>query len=417
MNGTIDDAQPFPAMTRSLLGLFVLLLSGILFAETPALTRINEVLASGEKPVRVVCFGDSVTGVYYHTGGLRAYTDLLGDALRQIHPRASVTLINAGMSGHTTTNGLGRLMQSVLVHKPHLVTVMFGLNDVAKLPIAAYRKNLIEIVSKCRASGAEVVLCTPNTVLTTPDRPFEKVIAYCEVVRSVSRELNVPLCDTFAALEAVKTRAPDAWRLAMSDEIHPNLSGHRRIAEQLALTITGDATTLEDTGPSLPLLDHTFKRLKAGEAVKVLAMPPFDTLIGDALREVVPGANIATIPWPTEGLSRYQLMKDASHRVRPLVPDLVVVAVPRTAGAKDREEFIRTQMWITANSLSRGKREWDVLVVHPSVVEPVTEAPEEDGMIRLITAAQDLPLLDRVTGDSRDAKAILVEWLTGAKGP
>ena len=73
--------------------------------------------------------------------------------------------------------------------------------------------------------------------------------------------------------------------------------------------------------------------------------------------------------------------------------------------------------WITANSLSRGKREWDVLVVHPSVVEPVTEAPEEDGMIRLITAAQDLPLLDRVTGDSRDAKAILVKRLTGAKGP
>ena len=91
--------------------------------------------------------------------------------------------------------------------------------------------------------------------------------------------------------------------------------------------------------------------------------------------------------------------------------------MPRAAGSKDREEFIRTQMWITANSLSRGKREWDVLVVHPSVIKPESTTPDEDGMIRLITAAQDLPLLDRVTGDSRDAKAILVEWLTGAKGP
>ena len=35
------------------------------------------------KPLRIVCFGDSVTGVYYHTGSRRAYTDMVGIALKK----------------------------------------------------------------------------------------------------------------------------------------------------------------------------------------------------------------------------------------------------------------------------------------------------------------------------------------------
>jgi len=407
-------------MKRSpLLALLALLLPvSSRLAETPAMNRIREVLASGEKQVRVVAFGDSVTGLYYHTGGRQAYGELLGEAIRQINPQADLTIINAGRSGHTTANGLGRIGQDVLVHKPHLVTVMFGLNDVAKLPIEAYHKNLIEIVRQCRASGAEVVLCTPNAVLTTPERPLEKVFAYSEVTRAVAREFTVPLCDTYREMEALKTRDQETWRLAMSDEIHPNYGGHRRIAEALARTITGKATVLEDKAPAPPHLAFTQARLEAGEAVKVLAMPPFDTLVGEALRDLVPGANVGVVPWPTEGFSRYLLMKDAAHRVRPLAPTLVIVAIPRSAAADDREQFIRTQMWIASNSLSRGKREWDVVVVHPSVVEgePAEAEKENDALIRRIIVNQDLPLLDRTPGDLRPADEILREWLAASTG-
>jgi len=398
--------------------LFLLLPGSPLLAETPALTRIREVLTSGEKQVRVVAFGDSVTGLYYHTGGRRAYGELLGEAIRQIHPQAELTIINAGRSGHTTANALGRIGQDVLVHKPHLVTVMFGLNDVAKLPIEAYRKNLVEIVRQCRASGAEVVLCTPNAVLTTPERPLEKVFAYSEVTREVALEFTVPLCDTYREMESLKTRDPETWRLAMSDEIPPNYGGHRRIAEALAQTITGEETVLADELPAPPHLGFTMARLEAVEAVKVLAMPPCDTLIGDALRDLVPGANVGVVPWPTEGLSRYLLMKDAAHRVRPLAPTLVLVAIPRSAAADDHEQFIRTQMWIVSNSLSRGKREWDVVVVHPSIFEgePTDVEKENDALIRRIVVNQDLPLLDRGPGDLRGAEEILREWLAASTG-
>jgi hypothetical protein len=143
-------------------------------------------------------------------------------------------------------------------------------------------------------------------------------------------------------------------------------------------------------------------------------MPPFDGLIGDALREHSAGANVGVIPWPVTGLSRYLLMKDAAHRVRPLAPTLVIIAVPRSATADDREQFIRSQMWIASNSLSRGKREWDVLVVHPAVFEDGQASEEEKGkdtLIRRIVLNQDLPLLDRAEGDTRGADEILREWL------
>jgi hypothetical protein len=117
------------------------------------------------------------------------------------------------------------------------------------------------------------------------------------------------------------------------------------------------------------------------------------------------------MPWPVEGMSRYTLMKDASHRVRPLTPDLVILAVPRSATAKDAEEFIRTQMWIAANSLSRAQREWDVIVVHPEVFAgpPSDGEKERDHLIREIAPAQDLPLVDR--RDQREAAVIFREWL------
>jgi len=381
--------------------------------ETGAPLKTRALLSAGGKPLKIVCFGDSVTGLYYHTGGRRAYPELLAEALREAHPDTSVMVINSGRSGHTTANGLGRIVSDVLTHRPHLVTIMFGLNDVAKLPIGAFRENLIDIVSKCRGIGAEVILCTPNAVLTTTERPVEKVVAYAEVIRAVAREVRVPLCDSFASLDALRLSDPEAWRLSMSDEIHPNLRGHRRIAEALAGTITGKEITSSDASPIPDPLAMTLTKLQKGLPVKVLAMPPFDASIAGILEKTHPGASVMTIPWPVENLTRYQLKKDASHRVRPLVPDLVIIAIPRSAKAENNEEFINTQMWIASNGLSRGKREWDALVVHPDVFEPSDEDADEagDNLIRAIVPAQDLPLIDRASGDDREASEILSAWI------
>lgn len=385
-------------------------------ADTPALRRVREMIASGETEVRVVCFGDSVTGIYYHTGGRSAYPEVIHEALTARYPGSKLKVFNAGKSGHTTANGLGRIQQDVLAHKPHLVTVMFGLNDVAKGNIDLYRKNLIEIVTKCRAAGAEVILATPNAVAETPDRPVEKVAAFAEVARTLAKDLSVPLADAHAFLGALHSTRPEAWRLSMSDEIHPNLRGHRRLAETILAVIEGRAVELPDDPPVLAPLSFTLAKRQKNLPITVLAMPPFDDFAAEAIATVYPGAKVTVIPWPTGGMNRYTLMKDAAHRVRPISPDLVIIAVPREAEAKNTEEFIRTQMWIANNSLSWGGRGWDVIVVHPSVIgAPDGEIEKnQDRLIRAIVPAQDLGLVVRDPGHQGTAQEVFTDWLRSA---
>jgi hypothetical protein len=44
---------------------------------------VETLLKSGETTVLVVCFGDSITGVYYHSGSQRAWCDMLGSACKK----------------------------------------------------------------------------------------------------------------------------------------------------------------------------------------------------------------------------------------------------------------------------------------------------------------------------------------------
>jgi len=200
----------------------------------------------GSSPITIVCLGDSVTGVYYHTGGRRAYPEMLEIAIRMAVPQAQVKVINAGISGHTTVQGLARLDRDVLQHKPALVTISFGLNDVVRVPEEQFVSNLETLVARCREAKAQVVLCTPNAVITTGSRPVEKVSRYGDKIRELGRTLNVPVCDQFAAGESLRAKDAWAWRLTLSDEIHPNMDGHKRMAQELCRTITGKEVSLAE---------------------------------------------------------------------------------------------------------------------------------------------------------------------------
>lgn len=366
-------------------------------------------LRAGE-PVRIVCFGDSVTGLYYHSGGRRAYTDMLAIALRRAFPGASVETFNAGISGHTTVNALERMERDVLRHQPTLVTVMFGLNDMTRVPLDQYRANLETIIARCRAAGADVLLCTPNAVITTAARPTESLLQYCDVVRDVGRRHNVPVCDCYNGFDALRGADALAWRLLMSDEIHPNMAGHQRIAQDLARSITGRHVSLADVPPPAPAVPRTLARLAVQEPVKILAMPPLDTLIGPVLKERYPSVTLEISPWPTAHKTLAELEQDAQGRVRAMRPDLVLLSVPRTARSDSQEAFIRHYAWIMNWSLSFGAQEWDCVVVHPSVVDPDHPDEEHDQLIRRLVRAQDLTLIDLPAKDPRSAAELLADW-------
>jgi hypothetical protein len=80
--------------------------------------------------------------------------------------------------------------------------------------------------------------------------------------------------------------------LLLSDSIHPNMDGHKEFASEIAKVISGKEISLKDVGPPLPAMRHTLALLKEGKPVKVLAMPPYDRLIGPSLNKLYPNAKV-----------------------------------------------------------------------------------------------------------------------------
>jgi lysophospholipase L1-like esterase len=380
------------------------LFEGMAFAEDAAKKPVLEL---GTTPKTVVCLGDSVTGVYYHTGGERAYPELLEIALKKVHPGAAVNVVNAGISGNTTENGLARLDKDVLAKKPDLVTVTFGLNDMGRLPAEKFHENLKTIVERCRAVKSEVMLCSTNAVINTSGRPIPKLLEFNEITRKTAAEVGVPFCDTYAAYEALEKK--DAWdfRLTLSDEIHPNLHGHKIMARAICRAITGKDASLDDLLPP-PALTKTLAKLKKDEPVKVLAMPPYEASVSAALAKVAPGAKIEVVAWPIQGKTLPELDADAKSRVRALKPDLVVIAVPRSAAATSDEEFVRSYLWVMNWSLGFGTKEWDAIVVHPNVADS-KGSEKHDALIPRLVKGQDLWLVERTKEDAETAPAAILE--------
>jgi lysophospholipase L1-like esterase len=380
------------------------------------LSQLVQKLAAGQ-PVKIVCLGDSVTGVYYHTGGRRAYPEMVPLALQQVYPGVMITVVNAGISGNSTVDALKRLDKDVLEHKPDLVTVMFGLNDMVRVPIADYQANLKTIVEKCRAVGAEVLLCTPNAVIDSGGRPTSKLLEYCDAMKEEARRLNVPVCDCYAAHAALRDRDPLAWRLVMSDPIHPNMDGHKLNAVAICRSISGREVSLRSATPLLPAIPKTRARLKAGEPIRVLAMPPYDQIIEDSLLAIVPAAKVEVTAWPTADHSLAQI-EEAAKAVRLKPHDLVLVAVPARvtpSGNPPPEAEIASYSWILNWSLSFGLQEWDVVALAPSVAKADLAAAEKRGeeFTRRMVAAQDLSLIVRADGDQSSANEILAKWIRG----
>ena len=104
---------------------------------------------------------------------------------------------------------------------------------------------------------------------------------------------------------------------------------------------------------------------------------------------------------------------EARAQVRALRPDLVLLAIPRTAEAETREAYVKSYAWVMNWSLHFSTNQWDCIVIHPSVHEPAVPVHAYDRLVRQLVAAQDLSLIDRGRRDNRPAEKIIPDWLAG----
>ncbi|NQU10273.1 hypothetical protein HQ590_05760 [bacterium] len=207
-------------------------------------------------PHTIVAFGDSTTAPRTVDGQpLTVYADLLRAEL----PARGITgqVINSGVGGHNTRDGLARFEADVLAHGPDLVIIQFGINDSTldlwldppvtepRVPLAEFAANLPAMVRPLRAVGAGVVLMTPNPMRWTaelrgyygkapyrPDDPMGlnvTLIPYVDAVREVAAAERVDLVDAYALFLATGDGVDDL----LLDGMHPNAAGHRLVADAL----------------------------------------------------------------------------------------------------------------------------------------------------------------------------------------
>jgi acyl-CoA thioesterase I len=160
----------------------------------------------------IVAFGDSLT---FGTGATEAesYPIVLGQLIGR-------SVVRSGVPGEITEGGLARAQSVIDEHKPKLMIVCLGGNDMLrKVDEGETTSNLRAIIRTIKAQGIGVVLVgVPRPALLTSAPPFYEAIA---------KEFGIPY-------EGKIVTDVLYQRDQKSDAIHPNAKGYRRMAEALA---------------------------------------------------------------------------------------------------------------------------------------------------------------------------------------
>ncbi len=192
----------FSVFLTLLTGLVVLLASGC--DRTPPLPKLSS-------DAVVLAFGDSLT---FGSGATprEAYPAVLQELLGR-------RIVNAGVPGEVSAEGLARLPQLLEANAPDLVILCHGGNDfLRRQPPSEVAANLRAMIELAHARGAAVVLVgVPQLGLTVQPPDF-----YAELAKEFTLPYEGEILHDVLTDRALK-----------SDTIHPNAAGYRRLAEAL----------------------------------------------------------------------------------------------------------------------------------------------------------------------------------------
>jgi len=169
-------------------------------------------------PKTVLVLGDSLSAEYGLARGT-GWVALLDKKLKA--QKIDAAIVNASISGETTSGGLTRLPALLTRYKPEVVVIELGANDGLRgLPVAAAEANLRSMVTLAQQQQARVMLVgmrmPPNYGRAYTDRFFG-------MYKAVSTELKAPLVPFM--LDGVAQEAS----MFQPDRLHPLASAHPTI--------------------------------------------------------------------------------------------------------------------------------------------------------------------------------------------
>ncbi|HLE71100.1 MAG TPA: SGNH/GDSL hydrolase family protein [Vicinamibacteria bacterium] len=213
----------------------------------------SEAVAANIPFRKILCFGDSITygvtlealslppGAQADLSLVEGYVPKLWRLLESKYG-SGFDLINAGVPGERTTEGVERLRTELRVFEPDLVLLLEGIVDVngssPRFPVV--RENLVDMMGLVKREGALVIIGTYP--LLNPDgyrtAGAQNVPRLNDVIRQEANRLSVPVADHELANE-LAGQGPDG--------LHPNNIGYETMAGTWLAAIEALAETLGET--------------------------------------------------------------------------------------------------------------------------------------------------------------------------
>ncbi|MDC1525033.1 arylesterase [Gammaproteobacteria bacterium] len=170
----------------------------------------------------IVVLGDSLSAGY----GVRlnqSWPSLLDKNIQK--QDLGFTVVNAGISGDTTSGGLYRLPKLLSQHQPKLVILELGGNDGLRgMSLKrVVRKNLDQMIRMIRSSGASVLLVG---VELPPNYGKNYTENFKKIFDDLAQEYDLILIN--GSIQEMTEMG-----LMQSDGIHPNKGGHELVAKEV----------------------------------------------------------------------------------------------------------------------------------------------------------------------------------------
>ena len=168
----------------------------------------------------ILVFGDSLSAAY----GIpreAGWVNLLQQELQHTHPQYRI--VNASISGETTTGGRQRIAAALLQYQPAIVILELGANDGLRgMPISDTEANLAELIHKSRQAHAKVLLLGMQL---PPNYGLDYTNRFKNMYPKLSQQYHLALVPFF--LEGI---APEQYQ---ADNLHPTAQAQPHILQNI----------------------------------------------------------------------------------------------------------------------------------------------------------------------------------------